>query len=374
MRGKILVVPARFTHIDSMRGIAALLVVWMHTSEEFVKRVDSSFQDELYHFASLLDFGRLGVVLFFAISGFVIPASLNGDRGTACRQFVIKRFFRLFPLYWLSIPIGLWACWAIWGREASPATIMWNLTMVQEAAGYPSIIGLYWTLQTELVFYGLCLLLFLTGLLRSPFVLAALVLLFSGIHLLPWSLGTIGISLPVTVSPNLAVLCLHLGVMCWGALFRMWYDDRNLYPLAKTAVVGFVVCWALLACYGLYFHYLVGENFPLMRFVMPYFLGVLLFALMASVIRVRAAFLVWLGTISYSLYLLHPIVMNLLLWFVDTGAWWAQKWSLGAYMLFTVTLSIALSAATYLLVEKPSMRIGSALAARRAAAALPNAA
>lgn len=354
-----------------MRGIAALLVVWMHTSEEFVKRANSSLQDELFHIASLVDFGRLGVVLFFAISGFVIPASLSGNRGTACRQFAIKRFFRLFPLYWLSIPVGLWACWAIWGKEASLATILWNLTMVQEAAGYQSIIGLYWTLQTELVFYGLCVLLFLTGLLRSSFVLAGLVLFFSGIHLLPWGLSMLGLTLPISVSPSLAVLCLHLGVMCWGALFRMWYDDRTLNPWAKAAVVGFVGCWALLACYGLRYHYLVGENYPLMRFVMPYFLGVFLFALMASVVRVRAAFLVWLGTISYSLYLLHPIAMNLLIWFVDTGAWWAQKWSLGAYMLCTVAVSIALSAATYRLVEKPSMRIGAALAARPAAGALP---
>ncbi|MGG2576042.1 acyltransferase family protein [Pseudomonas aeruginosa] len=370
----ILVAPARFSHIDSMRGVAALLVVWMHTSEEFVKRATASFQDDLFNIASLLDFGRLGVVLFFAISGFVIPASLNGDRGTACRQFVIKRFFRLFPLYWLSIPIGLWACWAIWGKEASLATILWNLTMVQEAAGYRSIIGLYWTLQTELVFYGLCVLLFLTGLLRSAFALAGLVLLFSAIHLLPWCLGMLGITLPVTVSPSLAFLSLHLGVMCWGALFRMWYDDRKLHVLAKAAVVGYVGCWALLACYALRYHYLVGENYPLMRFVMPYFLGVFLFALLASVVRIRMAFLVWLGTISYSLYLLHPIAMNLLLWFVDTGAWWAQKWSLGAYMLCTVGLSIVLSAATYRLVEKPTMRIGGALATRRAAGALPKAA
>lgn len=355
----------RFAHIDSMRGIAALLVVWMHTSEEFVKRAASSLQDELFHVAHLLDFGRLGVVLFFAISGFVIPASLKGDRASACWQFLVKRFFRLYPLYWLSIPVALLACWTIWGKEAGPATILWNLTMVQEAAGYRSILGLYWTLQTELVFYGLCVLLFLTGLLRSALALVALVLLFSSIHLVPWSLGMFGFTLPFTASPGAAVLALHLGIMCWGALFRMWYDGEPLPLWAKAAVVGFVGCWALLGSFGMAHHFLMADNVPLMRFVMPYALGVLLFAVLASVVRIRAAFLVWLGTISYSLYLLHPVVMNVLVWLVDTGALWAQGWSTGAYMLATAVLSIVLSAATYRWVEQPAMRIGAALAARR---------
>lgn len=355
----------RFAHIDSMRGIAALLVVWMHTSEEFVKRAASSLQDELFHVAHLLDFGRLGVVLFFAISGFVIPASLKGDRASTCWQFLVKRIFRLYPLYWLSIPVGLFTCWTIWGREASVATILWNLTMVQEAAGYSSILGLYWTLQTELVFYGLCVLLFLSGLLRSAFALAALTLLFSCIHLVPWTLGTLGIPLPFTASPGVAVLALHLGIMCWGALFRMWYDSEPLRLWAKAAVVGFVGCWALLGSYGMAFHYLKADNVPLMQFVMPYSLGVLLFALLASVVRVRAAFLVWLGTISYSLYLLHPVVMNVLLRLVDTGSPWVQGWPTGAYMLATAALTIVLSAATYRWIEQPAMRIGAALAARR---------
>ena len=38
-----------------------------------------------------------------------------------------------------------------------------NLTMLQQFAGIENVIGLYWTLQIELIFYGLCVLLFCAG-------------------------------------------------------------------------------------------------------------------------------------------------------------------------------------------------------------------
>ena len=53
------------------------------------------------------EFGITGVVLFFAISGFVIYGTLRGPRGNAGRRFIISRFFRLFPAYWVSMAAGL---------------------------------------------------------------------------------------------------------------------------------------------------------------------------------------------------------------------------------------------------------------------------
>ncbi|WP_448131354.1 acyltransferase family protein [Stutzerimonas chloritidismutans] len=108
---------SRYAHIDAMRAIAVLLVIWMHTSEVFVPIVAPSVQDRLYEVAHSFDFGRIGVVVFFIISGFVIPASLRGPRAVGCYQFLIRRLFRLYPLYWLSIPFGLLTTWWLWGKE-----------------------------------------------------------------------------------------------------------------------------------------------------------------------------------------------------------------------------------------------------------------
>src|SRR6218665_2704395 len=101
----------RFAHIDSLRALAALLVLWMHSSGNLWMFSAPSMQHKLFDIAYLLDFGRLGVVLFFAISGFVIPSSLSGNKADKCWRFVIKRLFRLYPLYWLSIPIGVVTWW-----------------------------------------------------------------------------------------------------------------------------------------------------------------------------------------------------------------------------------------------------------------------
>lgn len=355
----------RFAHIDSMRAIAALLVVWLHTSEEFVKFAVPSVQDLLHTIAYLPDFGRIGVVLFFAISGFVIPSSLRGERLDACRTFLIKRLFRLFPLYWLSIPLGLLTSWTIWGKEISATAIAWNLSMVQEAAGYPSVQGLYWTLQTELVFYGACVLLFLVGLLRSGLFLSALVLVFTSVCVLPILLPFLGLPPLWRAGPEVAMLSLHLGVMFWGALFRLWYDGKPMHVLARLSVFGFVGCWLTMGLAAVLYHLLIGANLNLVRFGVPYASGVMLFAVLATVVRIRAGWLVWLGTVSYSIYLFHPVVMYAVSWAIQVqAAGWLLGWPTGAYMLLTALGTVALSALTYRFVEAPAMQLGEFLAQR----------
>ena len=97
---------ARLAYIDSARAIAASLVVWAHSAEVFAKlgpEISNRWMDEV---AGRLDVGRMGVVVFFAISGFVIPSSLGPREAGATRRFLVRRVFRLFPAYWLSIPLG----------------------------------------------------------------------------------------------------------------------------------------------------------------------------------------------------------------------------------------------------------------------------
>lgn len=354
----------RFEYIDSMRAIAALLVVWLHTSEIFVKIATPSLQDGLYDIAHLFDFGRIGVVIFFAISGFVIPSSLTGSKVEGVRAFLIKRFFRMYPLYWLSIPFGLLTSWYIWDKSISVTAILWNFTMVQEAAGYPSIQGLYWTLQTELVFYGLCVLLFMTGVLRSVWVLSALAALFTIAHLGPPVLAVIGVTVPSIPSPALATMSLNLGVMFWGALFRSWSDDRAQPTVVKLALGGFVVAWCCLALYAVRMY---SVNTAYWELCAPYAIGVLLFGVFAISKKVTSALLVWLGTISYSIYLFHPVVLYSISRVVQVSELeWIKGWPTGAYMLLTLVVTVAVSVITYRCVELPAMRLGSILSRRRA--------
>lgn len=363
---------SRYAHIDSLRAIAALLVVWMHTSEIFVKVAAPGISNSLFGIAHTLDFGRIGVVAFFAVSGFVIPSSLSGDRLSGSLTFAIKRFFRLYPLYWLSIPFGLLTTWYLWGKDVSLQTILWNLTMVQEAAGFVSIQGLYWTLQTELVFYGLCVLLFLSGWLRSPLVLALLVFVCNATFLMPQVLGFLGLPVPFALSPGMNFLLLHLGIMFWGALYRYWHDLENGSLLLAMLVVGFALGWLSLAGLVVAYDRMIQPNEGLFRLYVPYGLGIFGFLVLAQWLRLRGRLLVWLGTISYSIYLFHPVVMYPLLWLVKHDATGLLRgWPLWLYMAVTLAGVVVVSALTYRWVEQPAMRLGSSLARKRAAALTP---
>lgn len=353
----------RFAHIDCLRAIAALLVIWMHTSERFVLIAAPSIQDRLHDVAQFLDVGRIGVVIFFAISGFVIPSSLRADRPGTCREFLIKRLFRLYPIYWFSIPLGLVACWYLWGTEISSAAILWNLTMVQEAMGYPSVQGQYWTLQTELFFYAFCVLLFMGGLLRSAVTLCVLIAVLSACGLAFLVMNSLH---SANESRMLPLMALHLGVMFWGALFRMWYDRTAMPLIARLAVFGYAITWLVLLGCAVLYYLLISADMKILHFFIPYALAVSLFIGLAIYGKLKPAWLVWLGTISYSLYLFHPVVFYTLSWAVQTSSIeWIKHWHTGAYMLVSLVGTIAISAVTYRYIEQPAMRLGAWMAGGR---------
>ena len=113
----------RYENIDALRGIAAMLVVWLHGAELFVRLPGIDGRGQIwYDIAHTVDFGRIGVVAFFMISGYVIPPTLRGPLANGTRRFLVRRFFRLFPAYWLSIPLGYLLLWLPWGGASMSST------------------------------------------------------------------------------------------------------------------------------------------------------------------------------------------------------------------------------------------------------------
>src|SRR6201996_6999284 len=85
---------SRLAWLDALRGFAALCVVFDHGSSLLLVPVRSY----LYHWLNL---GQYGVFVFFLVSGYIVPASL--ERKGSVRGFWISRGFRLYPLYALAI-------------------------------------------------------------------------------------------------------------------------------------------------------------------------------------------------------------------------------------------------------------------------------
>ncbi len=351
--------PSRLANLDALRGLAALLVVWQHTSELFVTMPHLSHASHwLADIAWGVDFGRIGVVCFFLISGFVIPFSLKPAHPEPLRTFVRRRFYRLYPAYWVSIVLAvLLSGWAMQVPNDA-ATVASNFTMLQSFLGEPHVLGLYWTLQVELVFYLLCAGLFYLERLHSTRMLFSMVVALFGVFVAQQVMKLYSNWLDET-NKELLYMPYYLSIMFLGTLYRKWYDTPYPGGQLKLAVygatglcLGLPVLALILASLGLD---MASHPHPI-RFGAGHALAFVLFALGITwrFSVPRAA--VWLGTISYSLYLFHPIAMNLVYYGSSTTIWPWDNLSLGSTMLIATGLSIAMAATVYYVVEKPAIR------------------
>ena len=172
---------ARLDFLDGLRGIAALAVFLAHAGH----KVSPAFRT---YFEPYFNLGNWGVVLFFLCSGFILPVSL--ERQGSLGRFWIRRFFRLYPLYWINVVIVAMIGPAeprmvLSGSPAQSIQIfLANLTMFQAFMGIPHLMALYWTLTLELLFYILLSLLFLLKLnTRISYATLALIIISIGAEL-----------------------------------------------------------------------------------------------------------------------------------------------------------------------------------------------
>ncbi|MGW1400738.1 acyltransferase family protein [Streptomyces sp. NPDC002405] len=146
----------RLAALDGLRFLAALSVVLFHfvgQTPEAMKGIwGRPYQSVFPELHGYFAFGRLGVDLFFLISGFVICMSAWGRTP---RDFFISRVTRLYPMYWIAIAVS--ACVIYFADtpfgHPHPRVLLANFTMLQTPLGVPNLDPVYWTLWPELCFY-----------------------------------------------------------------------------------------------------------------------------------------------------------------------------------------------------------------------------
>ncbi|TKJ16702.1 acyltransferase [Blastococcus sp. CCUG 61487] len=392
----------RLEFLDALRGIAALVVAVQHLGEtQWVELLGWS-----HHWFRP---GSFGVLVFFLCSGFIIPASL--ERRNDLVEFWIGRFFRLWPLY-LAILAVVFAAWGLSARYSPPDGYrVWedsllNLTMLQVFTSRPLVIGASWTLGYELVFYLLVSVLFLLGVHRSS-ATTSVVLLVAALGLggtttlfmvqrQPdhwWAFPAAGLLLLLVVAGRVRGLDRQVALVAMGAVVVLAMSNRphGLYfsllvlgsmfvgtvlyrwtagqTSGRTAATVFGLALAVIALAQYTWH--VGHPEPLSGVTPQWwtetltFLGAYLVFGAALLLRSYRwpRLLVYLGTISYSVYLLHALV--LLLFPQVPGGPWVR---FSAMMAVTVVGAML----TYRFIEKPGIALGRrVVAARRARAAEP---
>ena len=352
--------PLRLRHVDSLRAVAAGLVVWTHFAETLFpySRGNPGFLSFLHTLPPALVLGRVGVDLFFAISGFVICRSFNGPPEGSTRRFLIRRGCRLYPAFWVSMLAGV-LMWLLDGNTPTLPVLAANATMAPISLGQPMLIGLYWTLNIELLFYGLCLGLHWCHRLDSRGTLAVCAVGFAAtrrtLHLAGHFTGA-----KLDLSGEAGVWMISLGLMCWGALFRSVYEETGGFRRAPFRNRGtwllLLVAVALLDLHDPRLQTVLfrqpadqwGERLVTLH-------SLVFFTLWVALFRVENRVLTFLGVVSYSLYLFHPLVLSLLVsWSRILGA----GWPLWASLTAGTALSTALAAGVYWWVEHPAILFG----------------
>ncbi|HEX7871530.1 MAG TPA: acyltransferase [Sphingobium sp.] len=272
----------RLSELDALRGLGAILVLNFHYSTRF---------HEIFPKAPHVPFhvggGEYRVLLFFAISGFAIFFSTAKLRSGW--DFIANRAIRLLPAYWTAmlLTIVIEHLGHMTMLYIPPFAALFNMTMLQGFFFLPAVDGAYWTLTVEIAFYACILGLWLT--LRMRHVEWALI-------------GWLGLKLIFDLvwpdMPERIVMLFILRYVPWFvigmATWRVWGGERQWREQAP--VFGLAVMTVMLS--------------ETMDIVVVTLLIIAAFWAMVEgrLGWVRFGPLIWVGQISYSLYLVHQHV------------------------------------------------------------------
>ncbi|MFJ9693697.1 acyltransferase family protein [Kitasatospora sp. NPDC101183] len=395
---------ARLGWLDALRGLAALIIVVAHFTQ-FV--LPEQFPKVTAH----LDLGTFGVFLFFLVSGYIVPASL--ERRGSVRAFWISRLFRIYPLCVAVVAAGV-IVWKAgyytpglppvnWFTMQHPAiAALGNATMLHDFTGVHGTIFVMWTLSYEMVFYLLVASLFVLRLHRRSTEISAglavaaatavgslpLITLFhspqgqkrlvvvTAVVMALGVLATMSRRRPLAILGALmlggmsaALLASHSRMPGWFSLVILstMFAGTAIYRAEQRQInrlytgIGLVVALGA----GMYVGSNFGENgqrYPTVQWIWVVTLlsvwGVFGIGMALRNVRMPKP-LTWLGGISYSVYLIHPVLLSVLLKAIGpepvTALSTGKRVALGFAFCATV---LALSHLTHRWIEKPFQKLG----------------
>lgn len=339
----------RINYLDGHRGIAILLVMLFHAFSRWPELVP--YTNEYAEFP-LFQFGFLGVQLFFILSGFVILMTL--EKCTNFKEFIYHRWLRLFPAMLICSLIIYFSADYFFERpngDPSVKDLIPGLTFI-DPYYLSKLIGVvnnledaFWSLYVEFKFYVIsALLYFLIGSKKLVVSLFVLFILWFFLTQLQQHTDNRLIYYSLSLTNHLSLK--YFGWFAAGASFYLYtkHDDKQWF-------------W-----YGVVICILSSLAAAIVSHSVEVLVAILIISLFfsASLISVNIQqflsnkFLLFLGYVSYPLYLLHENMMiSFVIKFNDLLP---QKLSfLLPVFAITIIASIAYVIAKY--IEKPVKNI-----------------
>ncbi len=300
--------PRYMLQLDGLRALAVFGVLVHH------------FLPQQFFLNSILHCGSFGVRLFFVLSGFLITGILlrcrntialaNQDAVFTIGRFYIRRFIRIFPIYYLTVAIT-----ALVAFNSVKESAFWHLTYTSNiyfsSRNWDAVLSHFWTLAVEEQFY-----------LIWPWVM----LLVPSKHLLKIIIVTI------SIGPLFRFLCIQFGVnngvreyiltfacldsLGMGALLAFYTYNQDNFKQHKRLLCsfGFWVCGSLWVTLNII--YLPNLNMITVVLENTITSGLLVWLInragqgfsgvMGTILELKP--LVYLGKISYGIYIYHLLV------------------------------------------------------------------
>ena len=258
--------------------------------------------------------GKVAVVLFFVLSGFLITHLSLSERAATgridVRRFYVRRVLRIWPLYYLTVALGLF----VWNRiallqlgelsnnarDTTPGSLLLLLLVLPGyvAANIPYV-GHTWSIGVEEQFYALQPLVLRA--LRRPWLLAAFLLVVVFLQeLTPARFVLFHAQTP------------FFGCIAVGALVALLWNRRppRIVALLHSRLAQALACVGLVAC-------IIETVRKETESAVDFRIYAVLFVVVvlnvstnpATFLRVRSAPLDRIGRISYGIYMFHPVVI-----------------------------------------------------------------
>ncbi|MCW8399681.1 acyltransferase [Legionella sp. PATHC038] len=360
---------------NTLRGLAALFVVVSHYLSAFWYKRDSishlinaplltpeTHATPIYvkwlNPFPLFDWGAYGVGLFFIISGFVIPFSLQKTNSIS---FFVNRFFRIVPTYVIGFSFTLWALF-LGGKffiTGWPYTfqeiIIHYLPGIRDILASRNIDVIVWTLEVEMKFYliaALSIVWFRRYSLKVFFIPTLLFLLTCYMsHRIPeWATSNLVafIGAETYMMSAQYIIFIFIGVVLHYLYCHKVKPDLGYFIIGTLFAMFCIAWWS-------------GPYSGNLILAWSYAFAVLTF-LFASIFphffKANPAFN-FLARISYPLYVIHSIVGYIVLRIMLE-----MKFKIWLSLIIVISASLLLSWLLHVFIEQPSRTLGKNLAAK----------
>ncbi len=357
----------RLSGIHGLRAVAALSIVAFHVA--YVP----GFVTQPPILNQIIPQLGLGVPLFFVLSAFSLAYSHEKDVGKTgwVWPYLIKRLFRIGPLFW-AMMVAYW--YLGFPPLDSSGARLWLINATFIFNFFPGLhesgVAAGWSIGIEMPFY--LLLPFILKRMRTPrhavvFLAASVVVSAASRYWLMHQAGLPAGYYHMAFTSYLATFA--FGLLAYQC-FRAYETPRvlGIITIAWLALLPFRVVTASYT------------SFPDDIIFWSGFFGLLTLWQAARPLRwLASAPMQWLGERSFSIYLLHPLVIFMLIRHGVAAAIWQTlepligSWAYMALAALAFAIVIPAAGLTYLLIEQPGQKLGSAIIAAIRSATYNNA-